>query len=206
MASNQGRKVFDPEAWLRDTSWLSAASRGIWISLISHMMYKQSNGVLQGTLDELAAKGCCSPGQMLDALKEFKNKNVCNITFERGSDLQWRYTVVNRRLNRSGSGYTPKIPKDREGKYLYTTEFEQWWKHYPQNGRKNKPQAFQAWLGACRKVASPGDLMRPDFATSGEGQGEYTRLAATWLNQEAWTESITTWNRSPDKKKHEGLF
>tara|TARA_R100001594_G_C4033743_1_gene261821 strand:- start:965 stop:1810 length:846 start_codon:yes stop_codon:yes gene_type:complete len=85
--------------------------------------------------------------------------------------------------------------------------FDEFWDAYPRRRRKNKRIAREKWLIACRK-AEPALLVSKcrEYAESDEGQGEFVRMPATWLNNEAWDEDPEVWRDvkqdSPAEKKN----
>jgi hypothetical protein len=78
-------------------------------------------------------------------------------------------------------------------------DFQEWWAKYPRNREGSQP-AFRAYVKAIRKT-SHQDLVRATTAYAeyrekkikdnpSKDSHQYTPLAATWLNQERWTDRV----------------
>lgn len=90
---------------------------------------------------------------------------------------------------------TPSAPIKAKTTNLraYTPEFEQFWKTYPHHRRKEKPNAFRAFLDALKR-ASVDDIMR-GLEKMNEGDTAFAPYPAKWLKNDSWND----FQDEPDK-------
>lgn len=78
---------FYPSDWLLDTHILSAATRGIWIDILSLMWREEPR---TGTLEYTVAGWCkrlrCSDAELRTAIVEMQAENVCKIVKDESND------------------------------------------------------------------------------------------------------------------------
>ncbi len=95
------------------------------------------------------------------------------------------------------------LPKKRNE---YPEAFERFWKAFPAQRRKAKPQTLKKWETAvatllARNFHEEDDaegylIMRAaDYRLSEEGRGEFVRGPEPWLNQQAWEDEPEAWRR-----------
>lgn len=87
----------------------------------------------------------------------------------------------------------------------YSVDFEKFWLAYPAKGRVNKGKAWECWSKALGRLENvelcqledtwSGFLVRraKEYSDSPRGQSEFCKHATTWLNGDAWTDSVESW-------------
>jgi hypothetical protein len=92
----------------------------------------------------------------------------------------------------------------------YTDEFLEWWKHYPR--KQDKGGAFKAWKKI--KHATLDELIAgaDRYANDPNRTDQYTKHAATWLNNRSWEDEDglparipQSWNHGNDQRMDDGL-
>lgn len=83
--------------WLTDpcVSKCQAATRGVWMDLLSHMHLNGRSGKLSGTVEQLAQSARCTTAVLVESLADLQATEAATVT--KRNDI---VTVVNRRMNR----------------------------------------------------------------------------------------------------------
>lgn len=92
----------------------------------------------------------------------------------------------------------------------YTDDFLEWWKHYPR--KQDKGGAFKAWKKI--KHATLDELIAgaDRYANDPNRTDQYTKHAATWLNNRSWEDEDglparipQSWNHGNEQRMDDGL-
>ena len=76
----------------------------------------------------------------------------------------------------------------------YSPGFQRFWDAYPTKRRLGKKQAYAAWQKAIKTAESEAIIGKAaEYAASDRGQGEYSCMPATWLNQGRWEDDPAAW-------------
>ncbi len=76
----------------------------------------------------------------------------------------------------------------------YSPDFQRFWDAYPTKRRLGKKQAYAAWQKAIKTADAEAIVGKAaEYAASDRGQGEYSCMPATWLNQGRWEDDPAAW-------------
>ena len=76
----------------------------------------------------------------------------------------------------------------------YSDDFEDFWEAYPRIRREKKGDAFKSWKIALTKKPAEYLIQRAkDYASSDQGQSQFSRGPAVWLNSEMWEDAPEAW-------------
>jgi len=92
----------------------------------------------------------------------------------------------------------------------YTDEFLEWWKHYPR--KQDKGGAFKAWKKIRHATLDELIAGADRYANDPNRTDQYTKHAATWLNNRSWEDEDglparmpQSWNHGNDQRMDDGL-
>lgn len=87
---------------------------------------------------------------------------------------------------------------------LHPNKFEELWRGWPTVRKRSKQAARKAWDLACTK-ADPDVILEAArrYASSPDGQGKYSQMPSSWLNQERWDDDLDSWFRDDDSGSDE---
>ena len=195
-----------PNEWLRDDR-ISFKAKGILLYLLSHEVgynitfaqierqTKDGLSAIRSGIEELVEAGYLEVQQTRDEngynaglaylLKnpECENPTLENPTLENPT-LENRI-AYKKQTNKETNDIRTKNNKNSE--VDFETEFEQFWNLYPRH--TSRPEALKSFIKARAKLSLEALLEATErYANDPNREPAYTKMPATWLNQECWAD------------------
>jgi len=98
-------------------------------------------------------------------------------------------------IRKQDNKITVKQDNKKTGK-AYSESFELFWASFPPGRKKGKAAAYVAWSKSVSDI-DPDVIIAAagEYGRSREGQGQYVKMPATWLNQGCWDDDRAAWDR-----------
>ena len=202
------RKLRNNPLWLAEPFTKGQA----WVDLLMMANHKNGTVVIRGIIVEvnsgqvlageqyLADRWKWSRGRVRRFMSYLERKtvqqivqqknNVCTvITITNWKDYQGNGTADGTTSSTTDEQQTDTLKNVKNNKKEYTTDFEEFWKLYP-NKKSGKSAAFNKYMVAMRKTDSITimDSLRKHIELRDwtKDNGQYVPMATTWLNQSRW--------------------
>ena len=92
------------------------------------------------------------------------------------------------------------LPETGRKRTSYPPEFEAFWRAYPAQGRKEKPEALKEWKAARHKAEAEEIMAGLElYGKTREVRDGYVPYAAKWLKRERWAEDHTAEQTKPQR-------
>ncbi len=156
--------------------------------------------------------------QDLNSLREENTNALREENTKRSARAGEKKEDAGRATKRSARAGEKKEDAGRaKGENDYSCDFETFWLAFPSYRRRDKADAWKAWVVAITKC-SPEKLIASakEYAASPLGQSEFVKMPATWLRKGSWEDDRQAWEmrtqQGPDlyaglrefARRHEG--
>ena len=136
--------------------------------------------------------------------KRRDQENVRKMSARHADKMQTESALEKRREEKSDRREEKKIEETKEdpttaqcekfARAEYSPDFQRFWDAYPTRRRLGKKQAYAAWQKAIKAADAETIIGKAaEYAASDRGQGEYSCMPATWLNQGRWEDDPAAW-------------
>lgn len=200
----QASLLLDVESFLEKTSSLHPAALGMFVRLLA---YQTQHGIIPRQPSVIQQITGTAPHEfdkwwprIVPLLTELPAGYVEKELHMR---LQAQYTISLKRRAAGVRGGRPRKPAPVAPRPRRTKEdverddeaFERFWRVFPMGRKKGKKKAKDSFLKAIKECEAERIISRAAaYAKSREGQGEYVKMPATWLNQGCWDDDERAWN------------
>lgn len=223
--SNSPYVQFYTSDFLGGTSGMTAASKGVYITLLC-LMY-ETEAPLTQKWDMLARRCGCTLPAFKKAVSDLADDGKITITDDglwsekcekhialrrerqnsaaSAAKKRWEKSKQKQEADDAGAMQAQCQPEPEPELYKYIGHFEEFWSVYPhRNGRKQKRKpSLQKFEAAVRRGVDPQQIIdgARAFRQDRKALSNFAPDPSTWLNQEGWTDEIDT--GPPDQPQNE---